>query len=174
MNQDQHDAPRLVRDLMTVGVPTCSLETSITDLTELMLAEELEGVVVLDHQGHAAGVVTRDELVAAYCRDDCQSRQAAEVMRADVPQIPPDIPLSAAAQIMQDLGVRVLFLMHHAAGIEYPAAYLTYRHLMRHLCAKEGGDLSDLGIKAARKSPMELFVERRDLARRKAGIGTKK
>jgi CBS domain-containing protein len=178
MNQDQRDAPRLVRDLMTVGVPTCSLDTIVADLAELMLAKDYEGVIVLDANGHAAGVVTRDELVKAYCRldaqhpnarhPDYQHQRASEVMRADVPQIPPDIPLSAAAQIMHDLGVRVLYLMHHAGGIEYPAAYLTYRHLIRHICAKEDSDLSDLGIKAARKAPLELFIERREEARKKA------
>ena len=54
----------------------------------------------------------------------------------NVPRVPPDIPLKTAAQIMQDQGVRVLFLTHHAGGIEYPAAYITYKHLLRHLAAR--------------------------------------
>ena len=89
-------------------------------------------------------------------------------MRAEVPQVPPDIPLTAAAQIMQDQGLRILFLTHHAGGIAYPAAYITYKHLLRHLGARDARDLRDLGIKAERESPLETFIRRRDEALRRA------
>jgi len=85
-----------------------------------------------------------------------------------VPQIPPDIPLTAAAQIMQDQNLRIVFLMHHAGGIEYPAAMLSYKHLLRHMAMEEDDDLADLGIKAERESPLESFYKRRDAARRRA------
>jgi predicted transcriptional regulator len=156
----------LVRDLMTVGVTTCSPDTPIVEVTRLLLERDLEGVVVLDLEGHAVGVVSRDELVRAYARDDCRDLTAEEVMRDGVPQIPPDIPLTAAAQLMQDLGVRVVFLMHHAGGIEWPAATLSYKHLLRHLAAQEEDELSDLGIAAARQTPLETFIQKRDDARR--------
>ena len=93
---------------------------------------------------------------------------AEDVMREGVPQVPPDIPLSAAAMVMHDLGVRTLFLMHHAGGIEYPAAQLTYQHLLRLLAADGEEDLSDLGIYAQRQPPLETFIQRRDEARNKA------
>lgn len=158
----------LVRDLMTVGVTTCPQETPIVDLTRLMLEKDVEGVVVLDNQGHGAGIITHDELVKAYDRDDCQQLTAEDVMRPDVPQVPPDIPLTAAAQIMQDQSLRVLFLMHHAGGIEYPAAVITYKHILRHIAAQNSEELRDLGIKAARQSPLDTFIQKRDEARRNA------
>jgi hypothetical protein len=89
-------------------------------------------------------------------------------MRPDVPTMPPDIPLTAAAQIMQDMGVRIVYMTHHAGGIEYPAAYLTYKHLLRHLAARDEEELKDLGIKAEREAPLETFFRRRDEALRKA------
>ena len=88
-------------------------------------------------------------------------------MRADILQLPPDIPLAAAAQLMQDQGVRVAFMMHNAAGITYPAAVITYKHFLRHLAARNDEELNDLGIKAARQSPIEYFINKRDEARRK-------
>jgi lauroyl/myristoyl acyltransferase len=69
---------------------------------------------------------------------------------------------------MQDQGLRVLFLTHHAGGIEYPAAYITYKHLLRHLGARDKQELSDLGIQAERESPIEIFIRRRDEALRRA------
>ncbi len=152
---------------MTIGVPTCFPETPIVDLARLILHKELEAVVVLDKEGHALGVVSRDELVAAYPQGDAAGLTAEEIMRDGVPQAPPDIPLTAAAQIMQDLGVRALFLMHHSSGIEYPAAMITYQHILRHLAAENQDDLRDLGIQAERQSPLEAFVARRDAARKR-------
>jgi predicted transcriptional regulator len=161
----------LVRDLMSVGVPTCGLEDSVAELTRWFLEKDIEGAVVLDENGHGAGVVTHDELVKAYARGDYSELTAQDVMRADVPTIPPDIPLTAAAQLMQDMGVRVVYLTHHAGGIEYPAAYITYKHLLRHLAAKDGKDLKDLGIKAEREAPLETFFRRRDEALKRAQKG---
>jgi hypothetical protein len=82
--------------------------------------------------------------------------------------------LTAAAEIMLDLGVRSLFLMHHAGGIEYPAALISYRHFLRLMAAQEKEDLRDLGIQAQRRSPLETFIQRRDNARQEARKASKK
>jgi hypothetical protein len=62
---------------------------------------------------------------------------------------------------------------HNSAGIIYPAALISYKHLVRHLAAKDDSDLKDLGITAERKSPLEVFIERRDRARKNAGLNLK-
>jgi CBS domain-containing protein len=160
--------PKLVRDLMTVGVQTCPPDTPLPDLARRMLETSCEAVVVMQ-EGHALGVVGEDEIVAGFHRDGLHELHAADVMREGVPQIPPDIPLSAAAQFMRDLGVRTLFLMHHAAGVEYPAAHISYRHLLRYVAAQSEADLLDLGIYAQRQAPLQSFIQRRDEARKKAG-----
>lgn len=158
----------LVRDLMTVGVATCPPDTPVLDLVRLILDRNEEAVVVLDgDEGHALGVVSRDELVRAFGQREVWDLKAEEIMRDGVPQVPPDIPLTAAAQIMRDLGVRALFLMHHAGGIEYPAAVITYQHILRFLAAEDAAELRDLGIKAERESPIETFIKRRDAARQR-------
>ena len=168
MSDDGPFFPRLVRDLMSVGVLTCSPETPVVELTRVLLEKELEGAVVLDERGHAAGIVSRDDLVRVYANGEYDGLSVEAVMQDGVPQIPPDIPLTAAAQIMQDRNLRIVFLMHHAGGIEYPAAMLSYTHLLRHMAMEDIDDLSDLGIKAERESPLEAFYKRRDVARRQS------
>lgn len=158
----------LVRDLMRVGVATCGPDTNIINLTRLMLTEALETVVVLDADGHATGIVSRDDLVRAYGQPNCCDLVAEAIMTDGVPQVPPDIPVTAAAQIMRDSGVRAVFMMHNAGGITYPAAVLTYTHILRHLCANSEDELRDLGIKASRQSPIDSFIEKRDRARRRS------
>jgi predicted transcriptional regulator len=158
----------LVRDLMTVGVTTCPPQTPVVEVARLLLERELEAVVVLNSDGHGIGVISQDDVVDAYGRDDRDRLTAEDIMRDDVPQIPPDIPLRAAAQIMRDQGVRALFLSHRAEGITYPAGVITYRHFLRQLAARDENDLADLGIRAVRKEPLQSFFERRDAARRQA------
>lgn len=168
MTEAERSMPVLVRDLIIVGVATCPPDTQIKDVARLLLEKGLEAVVVLDpEEGHAIGVVSQDELVKAYSRPDAADLTAEQVMRDDVPQVPAEIPLTAAAQRMHDLKTRALFLMHHAGGVVYPAGVLTYQQLIRHLAASSPEELRDLGIGAARKSPMDIFIERRDEARRK-------
>ncbi|HJW89519.1 MAG TPA: CBS domain-containing protein [Anaerolineales bacterium] len=153
---------------MTVGVATCSPDTPVAELARLILERGMEDLVVLE-DGHALGVVGQDDLVRAYASGNGASLTAREVMREGVPQVPPDIPLEVAAQIMRDLKVRSLFLMHHAGGIEYPAAVITYRHLLRHLAAREVAELVDLGIKASRQLPLDTFAEKREAAQKRVG-----
>ena len=119
---------------MTVGVETCALDTPLAELARVFLDMNIEDIVVLE-DGNAVGVVGRSELSLAYVRENYRSLTAGDVMREVVPTVPPDIPIAAAAQVMRDLNVRSLFLMHHAGGIEYPAAVLSYYHLLRHLAA---------------------------------------
>ena len=127
-------------------------------------------MVVLGDEGEGVGVCGYKELVDAYEREDVRELTAEEVMSEGVPELPSDIPLKVAAQLMKDKNVRVAYMNHNSAGIIYPAASISYKHLVRHLAAKDESELKDLGINAERKSPLEQFIERRDEARRQAGI----
>jgi CBS-domain-containing membrane protein len=169
---ERSELPVLVRDLMSVGVATCDPATPLVEVVRLLLVKEAEAVVVLDDQGAAIGVVGQDELVAAFGRGEYQEQTAEQIMREDIPEVPPDVLLPVAAQMMQDQKARVAFLLHRAAGIAYPAAALSYRHLLRLMALREGESLPDLGLAAEREAPLAAFFRRRDEARRKAAKGS--
>jgi CBS domain-containing protein len=160
------DLPHLVRDLMTVGVVTCNPETTVPEIAQLLLDNDLDDVIVLD-QGKTLGVVGQEELIAAFTQDEYRQVEAHQVMRENVPQVPPEIPLTAAAQLLQDQGVRTFFLMHHAAGVDYPAAAISYKHFLRLLAAGSSAELRDLGFQADREAPLDGFIQRRDASRKK-------
>jgi CBS domain-containing protein len=155
---------------MTVGVPTCKTDSPIVDIARFLVEQNAEEMVVLGSEGEGVGIVGYEELVSAYGREDIQSLAAEDIMREGVPELPSDIPLVAAAQMMKDKRIRVAYQTHNSSGIIYPAAMISYRHIIRHLAAKDESELKDLGLTAERKSPVERFIERRDEARRKAGI----
>lgn len=160
----------LVRDLMTVGVPTCKTSTLVVDIARHLLDNNVEEMVVLGSEGEGVGIVGYEEVVAHYQNSDIKILTAENVMREGVPELPADIPLSAAAQMMRDKKIRVAYMMHNSAGIIYPAAMISYRHILRHIAAKDTSDLKDLGLAAERKSPIQTFLEKREQARKKAGL----
>jgi CBS domain-containing protein len=159
-----------VRDLMTVGVPTCKWDTPIVDIARFLIDNNVEEMVVLGTEGEGVGVVGYEELVKAYGREDVKSLKAEDVMREGVPELPSDIPLTVAAQMLRDMGIRVAYMTHNSSGIIYPAAMISYRHIVRHIAAKDESELKDLGIKAERKSPLEVFIAKRDNAKKEAGL----
>jgi len=160
----------LVRDLMTVGVPTCKNTTPVVDVARFLVENNVEELVVLGEEGEGIGVCGYRELVNAYEREDVRELTAEDVMSEGVPELPSDIPLKLAAQLMRDKDIRVAYMNHNSAGIIYPAASISYKHLVRHLAAENEEELKDLGFNAERRSPLEQFIERRDKARRQAGL----
>jgi len=130
--------------------------------------KKLDAVVGLDSgEGHDLGVVSQSELVQIYFRNESNNLYAADVMVEGVPQIPSDIPLTVAVRMMQDQKIRTFFLLHHAGGIDYPSAYLSFARILRLLAAKIEEDLIGLGVKAERKNPLDVFFRKKDAAKNK-------
>jgi predicted transcriptional regulator len=157
---------KFVRDLMTVGVPTCKLDTLVPDVARFLLENNVEGMCVLDGDGNGVGVVGMEELLIAYSRDDAGALTAEQIMREGMPTLRADISLALGAQMMRDQNTRIAYMPHNSAGIIYPAAYISYRHFVRHMSADSEDELKDLGIEAERKNPLQVFIEKRDAAKR--------
>lgn len=160
----------LVRDVMSVGVETCRVDTSVLEILKRMMDQDLDAIVVMD-EGNAVGVIEQTDLIRAFTKDDWERFTAEQVMDEDLHSIPSDIPVMAAAQLMVDKGVRTMFITHHAGGIEYAAAVVTLWHILRLMVARTQEDVADLGIGAARKTPLDTFFQRRDAARKAASRG---
>lgn len=163
-------AAKLVREVMHIGVTTCRSNTPLVEVVRILLSQGLESCIVLDENSHAVGMLSRREAVAAYGRlggnpEDLGRLTAGDVMRPDIPQVPPDIPAMAAVQIMLDQGVREIYLLHHAGGLSWPAAVLRFDDVLRCMAAESEAEIADLGAGAPRKSPIEAFRERYSKAR---------
>ena len=156
---------KLVRDLMHIGVATCQDNTLLVEAVRTLLREAHESLIVLDENSQAVGMLSRREAVAVYGRSGADMRDArtltvADVMRPDIPEVPPDIPATVAVQIMLDRGIREIYLMHHGGGASWPAAVLRFEDVLRYLAAESEADLADMGAGAPRTSPIEAFMQR--------------
>jgi CBS domain-containing protein len=155
----------LVRDLMHIGVTTCRTDTPLLEAVRVLLRDNLESLIVLDENSNAVGMLGRREVVAAYAQSEasthsCEAFPVADVMRPDIPEVPPDIPAIAAVQVMLDQGLREVYLMHHGGGMGWPAAVFRLEDVLRYLAAESEADVADMAAAAPRKSPIQAFMER--------------
>jgi CBS domain-containing protein len=74
----------------------------------------------------ACGWLTRDRLNGQEAATPVR-----EAMDEDIPTVPPDIPVEAAAQLMRDRGVQYLFLMHDWPGGPRPSAVISLEAIER-------------------------------------------
>lgn len=157
--------PLLVRDVMRIGVPTCKVEDGIVPLAQQMIDRGWTAVVVMDDDGDARGWINERMLAMAFTHgEQLAALTAADVMTEDVPDAPADIPLSASAQLMADMGVDHLFLMHNAGGKSWPASVLNLRDVVKALAGPEY--IKAQGMHAARPTPMDLFRQRYNLPKK--------
>ena len=111
-----------VRDLMTVGVPTCKLSTPIKDVANFLITNNVEEMVVLGEEGEGVGVCGYEELVQAYTQEDAWELTAEQVMTEGIPELPTDITLALAAQLMKDKGIRLVTAI--GAGDSFNAGFI--------------------------------------------------
>ena len=129
---------KLVRDLMRIGVRTCRTNTPLTEAICILVNENIGSVVVLDENGNAVGLFGSREVINAFGLYGADIRNhrnlfVAEVMQPEIPEIPPDIPAMAAAQLMLDQNIREMYLMHHDGGFKWPSAVLRFEDILSDL-----------------------------------------
>ncbi len=122
---------KLVRDLMKIGVPTCTPDTRLDEIARVMVREDAEAVIVMDAYG-ACGVVSQTDLVRAFPRN-WQVLTAKDVMTERIISITPDVDVLAAAHMMIDEKVHQLFIMHEHPGPSRPSAVITMRAIVREM-----------------------------------------
>jgi len=159
---------KFVRDLMQIGVETITPDLVILEIARIFQIKNLESVIVLNPEdGNAIGYIPREKLIQAFVDDNTQDLTARSIMIENIPQIAPDLPLKVTAQMMLDNHTRILYLMHHSGGITYPAAQISFNNFIQYLAANDESEMSGLGFEAQRKTPVEVFLEKRDSSRKK-------
>jgi len=101
----------LVRDIMSVEVFTLRADDDLTTLYDLMDAEHIRHIPVVDDDGRLVGLVThrdllrgalgnQEDLPVSIQRDLLRRTRIGEIMIEDVETIAPDRSIEDAAQVM--------------------------------------------------------------------------
>ena len=124
--------PKLVRDVMKRGVPTCQFDTPITEVARQMLSLSTNAIVVVNEMGEVAGIVSRTDVLRLHDASFWE-RTAQDIMTKPVSTIIPDIPVSAAAQLMLDNNIHQLVILHSRPAPQRPVGMLTMIDVIRHM-----------------------------------------
>lgn len=127
--------PKFVRDVMSRSVVTCTPETSVREAARRMTEHRLSALVVVDEaSGELEGIVSRSDLARAY-EKDYDAVKVESVMTQDVESIIPDIPVSAAVQIMLDRNIDRLIIMHAKPAPQRPVGVLSLSAVVRDMAS---------------------------------------
>lgn len=98
----------LVSSVMKRTTVSVVPSTTLREVAEILVREDIGAVVVKGESG-PAGVVTERDLVRAVEEDlDLQADRASDSMAVDLEVVAPDDDLAAAARLMVDGGIRHL------------------------------------------------------------------
>jgi len=121
-----------VRDVMTRGVVTASFDTPVSEIVKLLVEEDISGVAVTAPDGEVVGVISEIDIIKFFDQD-WNKLTAEDVMSTFVRTIDPETTIKKAADIMRDLNIHRLLILHRAPGRSYdvPVGILSASDILR-------------------------------------------
>lgn len=123
-----------VADLMHAGVISCTLETPMPEVARKMTNADISAIVVVDHEGCLAGVISRTDLVVLFGYDEMWLHlQAGQVMSGTVYTISPTTAATEAARQIHQNKVSRLIVTEPVADSdkERPIGILSITDIVR-------------------------------------------
>jgi len=119
-----------VRDVMTRGVITVALDTSVSEIAKLLVEEEVSGVAVIVPDGEVVGVISEIDIIKFFDQN-WDNLTAEEVMSTFVRTIDAEMTLKKAADNMRDLNIHRLLILSLSPAPGIPIGILTASDILR-------------------------------------------
>jgi len=100
----------LVKDLMRHGAVTCSLDTSVKEIAQIMVLNRIRYVVVTDDHGAVSGIISARSLLKAWGKD-LDKTAAHDILLPYTVTTTPETPLSEAIRMMQKMRIQHLVIV---------------------------------------------------------------
>lgn len=123
---------KMVRDVMTRGVITVSFDTSVSEIAKLLVEEDISGVAVTAPDDEVVGVIAEIDFIKVFDQD-WDKLTAEDIMSSFVRTIDPETTIKKAADIMRELNIHRLLILHRAPGRSYdvPVGILSASDILR-------------------------------------------
>lgn len=129
---------RTVMEAKRFGCYTVYPDTPMADAVRRLVKEDISSLVVIDHDGYLAGVLTRADVLRGYlAHDNWEVQLVGDYMTKQVITVDPDDPLRHVADLLLDKHIHRVVVVRREDGKQKPVAVvsdsdLTY-HLMKEL-----------------------------------------
>ncbi len=128
MNQTVLEAKR-------IGVFHCTVDCHLPDAAGLLVEEDISTLVVTDHEGCLAGIITRTDFLRAWSSaPDWRSETVRQYMNPAVITVPETACLADVARLILEQHIhRVVVIRHTEDGKRRPIAVVSSADLIYHM-----------------------------------------
>lgn len=131
---------KTVSDLMHEGVVSCPLDTLLPEVARKMTRADISAIVVVDHDGCLAGLISRTDLAVLYGFDEMWPHlQAGQVMSSEVYTISRTTAATEAARRIHQYKVSRLIVTEPVANSDKkrPIGILSISDIVRTMATYE-------------------------------------
>jgi predicted transcriptional regulator len=118
-----------VRDVMTRGVVSVSLDTPVSEVVRILVEKDISGVVVNAPGGEAVGVISEIDVIKVFDQN-WDNLTAEDIMSSFVRTVDAEMSIKKAADIMRDLNIHRLLILSLNPVYGLPIGILTTRDIL--------------------------------------------
>lgn len=124
---------KLLRDIMTRGVVTVSINDTVKQIAKLLAKKDISGVAVIGDDGKAVGVISEMDILNVIGIENWENMTAESIMTPNLETVEPTSTLNEAINIMKRKHVhRLLILSERGMGIsQKPIGILCVSDIVR-------------------------------------------
>ncbi|MBW6518409.1 MAG: CBS domain-containing protein [ANME-2 cluster archaeon] len=101
----------LLKDVMTRGVMTVSMDIPVKEVAYLMSNQHVSGIAVVDHTGEIMGVISEMDILKTVNNESLLDEPAESIMNYYVQSVKPTTSLKVAAEMMMKHGYHRLIVL---------------------------------------------------------------
>jgi len=119
-----------VRDVMTRGVVTVPLDTPVKEIVRILVDANISGIAVIGPDCGVAGVISEIDIIKSIDRD-WNLLTAEDVMSSSVRTVEPEMSITKAAHIINELNIHRLLVLSLSPAYGFPVGILTASDILK-------------------------------------------
>jgi signal-transduction protein with cAMP-binding, CBS, and nucleotidyltransferase domain len=128
---------RAVSDVMHHGVLTCTEQTSVQDVAQMMTEHDVSALVVVNARGGMVGLISRTDLVNARLYEqywkNWQELKAWNLMTPDVVSVQANNTIGEASKLMMEKKIHRVVVIEESDEEKKPIGVLSITDLVREI-----------------------------------------
>ncbi len=118
-----------VKDLMSTGIISVHPETKLSEITRIMIRDEIHGVYIFDPEKGTHGTIDDSDIISIFGKKLVESVRAKDVMSKVELKISPETTIKEAADLMRAKKKRKLYVFYNKNDL-FPVGVLSIKDII--------------------------------------------
>ncbi len=141
---------QLVRDFMRHGAVTCSEDTPVREVAQIMVVNRTRYVVVVRETNEVVGIISARSMLKAWGKDIDRTPARALVLPYTI-TVTPQTPLQDAIRLMQSRRIQHLIVLNEKAPHTRVVGILSASDIVIHMARSDSEGAQEASAKAGAK-----------------------